>query len=443
MYSNKLWNLVVVITVLCLFSVPIFANEIDWRQYEGESIALLLNKHTYTDSLMPHLAEFTELTGIKVDTYVLPEQQFYEKQRIVLATESDEYDVMMIGVLQIWEYAEFLESLNNYMADPKLTEIEEWDKDDFFTGLMESNSLYGEQYAIPVMSEVYMFQYRKDLFDQFGLTVPETTEEYVETAKILREKLAEAGLDNIDPVAVRGVRSAGTTSVGYANIFFSYGATDFDENGKFVANSPEGVKATELYMELIKAGASPDWSFYDWYDVKDAMTSGRAAMAHDCNFFAAEQWDPEISKVEGKMAYAKVPTGPISDESNTWTWALTINGASRHKGASWLFIQWATSKERLLDASVNYNNFDPTRESVWNNPAIVEMFEKMGNYREVDTAVLQDARVLFTPNPQVMALTELWSVALQEIWMGNKTTQEALDDLANTVNSMNMLEGMR
>ncbi|MGI6166367.1 MAG: ABC transporter substrate-binding protein, partial [Limnochordia bacterium] len=380
MSGNKALRVVVVLTLaMCLFCMPAVASTIDWRQAEGETIALLLNKHTYTDSLVPHLNEFTQLTGIKVEPYVLSEQQFWEKQRIVLSTHSDEYDITMMGPLTVWEYVDFLEPLNKYMEDPKLTDTKAWDKDDFFKGLMESNSLNGNQYAIPVMSEVYMLQYRKDLFDKFGLKIPKSTEEYVETARTLSQKLKEAGMDNIDAVAVRGIRSPGMVSVGYSNIFYSYGAKDFDENGKFVANSPEGIKATQLYMDLIKVGASKDWSSYDWYDVKDALTSGRAAMAHDCNFFAAEQWDPEISNVVGKMAYAKVPTGPVSDVSTTWTWGLSLNGASRHKKASWLFIQWATSKEKLLNASVNYNNFDPTRGSVWDDPKVVEMFEGMGN----------------------------------------------------------------
>lgn len=444
MSNKRFLKLMVVFTLaIFLFGLTAVAGAIDWRQAEGETIALLLNKHTYTDSLLPYLDEFTELTGIKVAPYVLSEQQFWEKQRIVLSTGSDEYDVMMMGPLNIWEYSDFLEPLNKYMNDPELTDIEVWDKDDFFEGLMKSNSLNGNQYAIPVMAEVYILQYRKDLFDKFGLEVPETTEEYVETVKTLSKKLEEAGMENIDAVAVRGIRSIGTIHVGYFNIFHSYGAKDFDENGKFVANSPEGIKATQLYMDLIKAGASEDWTSYDWYDVKDAVTSGRAAMCHDCNFFAAEQWDPDISKVAGTMAYAQVPTGPESDVSNTWTWGLALNNASRHKKAAWLFIQWATSKERLLNASLEYNNFDPTRESVWNNPKVVKMFEGMGNYREVDTKALENAQVLYTSNPHIMTLLDMWSVALQEIWMGNKTTKEALDDLAAKVNSMNMLEGMK
>ena len=108
------------------------AGAIDWRQEEGKILNLIMNKHTYTNSLQPFIAEFEELTGIKVNLYALSEQQFFEKQKIVLGTESDEYDVTMMGPIFIWEYKDFLEPLDDYINDPKLTDAEAWDRKDFF-----------------------------------------------------------------------------------------------------------------------------------------------------------------------------------------------------------------------------------------------------------------------------------------------------------------------
>ena len=439
MRTKKRLVLALSLILLVVMAMPLTASAIDWKQAEGETINLLMNKHTYTNSLQAIVGDFEKLSGIKVNIYALSEQQFWEKQRIVLTTESDEYDITMTGPLFIWMYNEFLEPLNKYMEDPKLTDIEGWNKGDFYQGLMESNAQDGKQYVIPTMVEGYILHYRKDIFDQFGLTVPKTMEEYVEVAKKLREELKKAGMEGIEPAAIRGVKGTGTVHVGYMNIFNSYGAKDFDENGKCAINSPEGVKATDLYVQLIKAGTSPDWTSYDWYDVKDAMSAGKAVMSHDCNFFAAEQHNPKTSNVVGKMAYAQVPSGPKSNVSNIWTWGLCMNAASSKKKAAWLFIQWATSREALLNAAVNFNNFDPTRKSVWNDPQVAAMLKDMGNYREVDSAMLETARVLESPNPDILTFLTMWSEAIQEIWMG-KDTKEALDDLCKRVDSMDMLE---
>lgn len=434
MFSKKSLLCVVLVAVL-LLAITSVASAIDWRQAEGTTVSVLLNKHTFTDSIQPYLEEFEALTGIKVEPYIISEQQFWDKQRMVLATGSDEYDVTMMALMSTWEYEEVLEPLNEYIDNPELTDAA-WDKNDFFEGFLESNTVRGKLYAIPVMAEVYMLQYRKDIFDEFGLTVPETFEEYIETIKLLDTNLEQAGY-NMDALAARGIRSPGMVTVGFSTFFWGQCATDFDENGKCVVNSPEGIKATQMYVDLIHAGASPDWASYDWYDVKDALTSGRAAVGHDCNFFAIEQNDPEISQVAGKMAYAELPSGPCGNVSSTHTWGLSINRASKNKKGAWLFIQWATSKEALLRSALEYNSFDPTRKSVWNHPDLIEQIKSMANYREVDTKILEKARVLPTPNRQIMSFLDMWSVALQEVWMGSKTAEDAMNGLARDVDRSN------
>ena len=38
--------------------------KVNWRQAEGQSVSLGLNKHPYTESLLPLIPEFERLTGI-------------------------------------------------------------------------------------------------------------------------------------------------------------------------------------------------------------------------------------------------------------------------------------------------------------------------------------------------------------------------------------------
>ena len=212
MFSKKSLLCVVLVAVL-LLAITSVASAIDWRQAEGTTVSVLLNKHTFTDSIQPYLEEFEALTGIKVEPYIISEQQFWDKQRMVLATGSDEYDVTMMALMSTWEYEEVLEPLNEYIDNPELTDAA-WDKNDFFEGFLESNTVRGKLYAIPVMAEVYMLQYRKDIFDEFGLTVPETFEEYIETIKLLDTNLEQAGY-NMDALAARGIRSPGMVTVGF------------------------------------------------------------------------------------------------------------------------------------------------------------------------------------------------------------------------------------
>ena len=54
----------------------------DWKQFDGGQVRLILNKHPYTESLLPLIPEFTELTGITVpEPLILPEAEFFQKLR--------------------------------------------------------------------------------------------------------------------------------------------------------------------------------------------------------------------------------------------------------------------------------------------------------------------------------------------------------------------------
>src|SRR5260370_8085224 len=51
--------------------------KINWRQAEGQSLTIGLNKHPFTESLLPLIPEFRRLTGINVDYLILPEAEYF------------------------------------------------------------------------------------------------------------------------------------------------------------------------------------------------------------------------------------------------------------------------------------------------------------------------------------------------------------------------------
>ncbi len=414
--------------------------KINWKQCKGETIYLLLNKHLYTNSLIAQIPVFEKLTGIHVKYLVLPEQQFFERQQIVLANRSSEFDITMTGPYFEWKFApaKYIQPLDSFINDPSLTDKKFYDLKDFYPNLIKANSVGGKIYAIPVMVETYILQYRKDLFKKYHIKVPTTMEELYAAAKKLKEGLKKDNVKGIYPFGVRGVKGFGTLVTGYYTEFCSYGGKDF-VNGKCAIASKKGIYITNLWIKTIKKFGPPDWPTYDWYDVKDAMASGKIAMTIDCDFFAAEYADPTHSSVVGKVDYALPPHGPAGQMSNIWTWALAMNAASKHKKAAWLFLEWATSKPVLRYASVVYNNYDPTRRSVWNDPKVVEKTSKWGDWRKVvDQNLSKYARILFTYNPNIFTVGELWVEKLQSIWNG-ESAKNALTSLCRMLTIRRLL----
>jgi len=57
--------------------------------------------------------------------------------------------------------------------------------------------------------------------------------------------------------------------------------------------------------------------------------------------FAPNYEDETQSAVAGKVGYALPPAGPDGlCRSGIWLWQLSMNKASQHKTAAWLFLNW-------------------------------------------------------------------------------------------------------
>ena len=68
---------------------------LDWQAYKGSTVRMILNKHPFTESLLPLIPQFEQLTGISTTNLILPEDEFFQKLLVVLSTGAGSYDVFM------------------------------------------------------------------------------------------------------------------------------------------------------------------------------------------------------------------------------------------------------------------------------------------------------------------------------------------------------------
>ena len=407
-----------------------------------KEVRLLLNRHPFTESILRFIPEYEHLTGVKVSTLLLSEEEYFEKLITELSSKSGHYDLFMLGFPHVWQYAHagWLEPLDAYIANPALTPSD-WDFSDFYPTLIEgarwnlkpgSGIGQGPLWALPVNQEGYTIFYRKDLFARFGVKVPANYQEFYEAAKALTRMVDG---EQIYGFAHRGVRSWPTIMPGYGSAFASYGGRDFDANLHCTINSPQGIAITDLFIRTLKEGGPPGWPSYTWYEGKEGFLSGKFAMYFDANHQAAAFEDPAKSRVAGKVGYLLPPPGPDGkSRSNAWTWSVSMNAFSTRKQDAWRFLAWVTSKD-ILQRTVRYENINPTRKSVWNDPATQQFMNWAGGeYRRTAEALLTDvARIRWTPTIHATHIGDRWAEALQEIYSGKKTTAQALDDAAKEI----------
>ncbi|MCL5019723.1 MAG: extracellular solute-binding protein, partial [Patescibacteria group bacterium] len=275
----------------------------------------------------------------------------------------------------------------------------------------------------------------KDLFERFKVKIPTTYQEVHDAAKTLT-RIVDG--EQIYGFVHRGIRSWSTVNTGYSAGLYSNGIRDFDENFNCTINNPFAIQYTDLFIRILKDGGPPGWAGYTWYEGKEGFLSGKFAMWFDANHQAAAFEDPSKSRIAGKVGYLlPFPGADGTIRSGTWIWSLAINAFSHQKKTAWKWLCWALSKE-ILQRSVPYENINPTRQSVWNDPKTIQ-FTNWGNgeYRRTAELLLsQYAKIYWTPNPQFSRIGDRWSEALQEIYAGPKTAAEALSDAAKDIDEI-------
>jgi multiple sugar transport system substrate-binding protein len=411
--------------------------KINWRQAEGKSLTIAMNKHPFTESLLPLLPEFKSLTGISVDYLILPEDQYNTRVAADLSTRQGQFSVFMTGPMRNWGYVsgDWILPLDDFLANPKVTDPAWYKLEDFYSGLIAANRWdgkvgggvgQGSLYSIPVMEESYILAYRKDIFERYHIEVPTTYEAMAEAAQMVKKNAGIAG------IVARGTPTSATLGTGFISGLKSYTNDQWSElNDKLKADldDPRSVKYTEIWTDMIRESGPPNWASMQWYDAMDAFAAGQAGMIADCDFFAAGYEDPSKSKIASKVGYAMLPPGSDGKTySGIWTWALGINKAAKSQEAAWLFVQWATSPRTLLQATVSNRNYNPTRRSIKMDARVQKTmgaWDEGGYVRTVEKN-LETARVAWVPEPVLPRVGDIWARALQAIYFKRMSAPDAL-----------------
>jgi len=438
--KRRLLVLALISLLLITGSLGVSAQEFDWRAHEGTTLRLLMNMHPYTDALLANLSTFEELTGIKVEYDIYPEQNYFDVVTVNLSSGSSSYDVFMTGAYQVWQYAPpgWMEPLEPFMNDPAKTNPE-WDVEDFYPNLLEAlrwSLVVGEplgqgsQWALPWAFEANALIYRYDLFDEYGLTPPTSLPELRDTAVKLTTP-DRAG------IVVRGSRNWATIHPGFMTSYASYGAVDYDEDLNPAMNSEIAVEMTDLWIDMVREAGPSAWTSYTWYQAGADLGAGEAAILFDADIQGFFQNVPGESAMAGRLAWAPGPKGPTGDlKTNMWIWSLAMNAYSKQKDAAWYFLQWATSKEHTAYGALEELMVDPVRISVAESDAFKNRLADHKNFHNTLQEIIDDTDIYFTPQPLFFETTTEWSAALHDIYFERGSTQDILDNLVKKIEGM-------
>lgn len=335
--------------------------------YSGVTLRFVADNHSWTTAMEEVIAEFEEETGAIVEVESYSEDNLLSKLNVEFAGNSESMDVVMYRPpLDAGTFIGngWLASLDEYIAADT-----EFDYDDVNASASEPCIKDGSVYGIPVVTEVEILYYRKDILEEYGIDVPTTFDELLEAVETVTDKENE-----VYGFVARGALSPSVTQC--AGFVFSNGADWVSEDLTTCTITDEGViEAISLYGELLGKYGPPGITNMSWSEAMTLFAQGNAVFATEASATASVVTDPESSAVYDKVGFAKFPSASEGEDPvpyNISAWALGINSNSQNKDAAWALISKLAGKD--AQAKAQAEGVSTARTSSWETAEATDLF---------------------------------------------------------------------
>lgn len=340
---------------------------------DGTSIVVAIVSNPQMTDAISLSEQFEEANpDINVDFVSLPENESRAKITASVATSGGEFDVVMVSNYEtrMWAENEWLVNLQPY-AD----KTENYDTDDFVEPVRESLSYEGDMYSVPFYGESSFLVYRKDLFEEAGLTMPEQPT-WPEVAELAAQ--IEQAQPDMDGICLRGLAGWGENLAPLNTVINTFGGRWFDENWNAQLDSPEVRSAVEFYVDLVQEYGQDGAATTGFADCATRYGQGQTAMWYDATSMVNVVESEDESVTAGRNGYAQAPV--VETDSSGWlySWSLAIPESTEHTDEAWEFISWMTDKEYAHTVAEEYGweRVPPgARQSTYDIPEYSEVAE--------------------------------------------------------------------
>ncbi|MEP3296448.1 MAG: extracellular solute-binding protein [Pseudoruegeria sp.] len=316
-------------------------------------INIVINQSPWLAGFANIVEKYEDETGNEVTLDVNPYAGSLEKQRNAVRSEESEYDILIVNGIFYPEmyHGGFLAPLNSidseFKIDPQMYTYD--DTICFDAKTKTVNCETGDLLTIPVNPNITMMFYRQDLYEENGLSIPETWDELLANAKALHNPPEMVGMMQ------RSARATISITWDYWPYLISHGGGLFrDEgNGDFMVtiNSPEALDALETYVNFAREVGPENPASMEQGDLIQYLVTGRAAHAVLPAAAQSQMDDPNKSIVPGKIGYMNIPHAPGQESAPAlghWLGGIPKNIDDDHKTAALAFLDWFQKPETQI-----------------------------------------------------------------------------------------------
>ncbi len=295
------------------------------------------------EAVLKYAKEYTQ-ANVKVSWVPGTGNEYPDKVRAALLG-SDAPDVFENSLLSVDQVkAGLLEPLDDIIADVK---------SDFKPASLAPFTVDGKVYGIKMINDPTFIYYRKSLFQQAGLQVPQTVDDLIAAAK---------KLTNGNRKGIYLGPDSGVTAL-YEIAGWAAGGDFISPDNKIIFNTDRMAAAYEKLYELnTSGGVLPDAPTF-WWD-SSSFQQGLCAMQW-CGLWAM----PLIQKSQIGSDFGIFPYPALDAKSQPATvdggWAEMVNAKGKNVQAAKDYVKWLwiTNSQVQVDWNVGYGFHVPPRVS--------------------------------------------------------------------------------
>ena len=406
-----------------------------FAKYAGKTVVMNIPAHPHYDAMQKLLPDFTKETGIKVEVDKVAIGRLKEKQLLEMAKASGDFDLGCYIVMWKGEYVSknLIHQLEPFFANAALADPS-YDMKDIVPIYLENLGMVGgpkgylagpgaKLYGLPYGAETSVLAYRRDVFEEHKLKVPETYDEFRKLLPVIKDRTGLGALTS------RG--QAGHQAVHAWLLHLNpLGGSVFDDQWRPRFNDKIGVDALKFLQEVVATGPA-GIAGYGQGEANTAFLQGKAAMYLDSTSIASVIADPARSQVVGKVSWALHPRG-VRRASQSGGLGLAIPRNSKNPEAGFLLMQWLTSKAQYK--AVTMQGGAPMRNSTLRDADVVRRYPEFITFVEA----------LKFSNPDWRPIIPVWDkinvqalgVAVSDALTGKKSAEDALNGVVPQVTAI-------
>lgn len=253
-----------------------------------------------------------------------------------LPTLTQAYPHWMINAMQ----DELLVDLKPYIENET---IGSENYNDMLEGFKTASEIDGKIYGMPFNKSTEVIWYNKTLFDELGLEVPTTFEEFAQVAKTITEKkgIAGAGFDALNNFYTTYLKNKGV-----------------DFNSETDVTSAESVEAANYYLDGIKEG-------YFRIAGTDMYLSGPFANETLGMYVGSNAGESFVKQgVDGKFEIGVAPYPAESVMQQGTDLYMFSNATAEQRTAAFEFLKFLTSTENQITWGVETGYIPATHAAI-------------------------------------------------------------------------------